>query len=186
MIKRVHLRSPDLSRAAVTISSDEAKLQNEIDARCYAEEGLETVCLRYFNVFGPRQDPSSEYSGVISRFVECFKSGQQPVIYGDGSQTRDFISVADVVRANLMASGSPKCGHGEIINIGTGRETSLLDLVAALNSATNLQVTPEMKPWRDGDIRRSVADVALAKQLFDFKAQVSFQDGIQALVKSNG
>ncbi len=160
----------------------ESKFQNEIDARRYAEEGLETVCLRYFNVFGPRQDPSSEYSGVISRFVDCFKSGRQPVIYGDGSQTRDFVSVTDVARANLLASESANCGGGEIINIGKGEEISLLDLVAALNHATNLQVKPDMAPWRDGDIRRSVADVSLAKELLGFEAQITFQDAIQELI----
>lgn len=161
-----------------------SKLQNEEDARAYAERGIETVCLRYFNVFGPRQDPGSEYSGVISRFVDRISAGHRPTIYGDGTQTRDFIFAGDVARANLIAATCKKCGSGEAINIGTGVERNLLELVDALKAVYGSDVAVEFKPWREGDIRRSVADVALARELLDFAAEVDFRTGIERLVAS--
>lgn len=159
-----------------------AKICNEYHARMFSNlKGLQTVCLRYFNVFGPRQDPSSEYSGVISRFVEKYQKGENPTIFGDGKQTRDFIYVGDVAVANIKAALSTKCGHGESINIGTGKETSLLQLIEALNAATGRNITPEFKPSREGDIPRSLADVSMAKKLLDFSADTKFSDGIKQL-----
>ncbi|MFH1830237.1 MAG: SDR family NAD(P)-dependent oxidoreductase [Pseudomonadota bacterium] len=160
-----------------------SKLCNEYYARMFAlHKGLETVCLRYFNVFGPRQDPSSEYSGVISRFIEQIRRGENLVVYGDGTQTRDFIYVGDVARANILASQSEKCGSGECINIGTGKETNLLELIDALKKACERDVMPEFKPSRTGDIKRSVAAVKLARDLTDFFAQTDFDDGIKQLI----
>lgn len=160
----------------------EAKLQNEIDAKEYAKRGLGTVSLRYFNVFGPRQDPSSEYSGVISRFKEINKAGKTPVIYGDGSQTRDFIYVKDVAGANILAGLNKNCGNGEVFNIGTGRETSLLQLIDAFGKAMRRKIDPEFRPRRVGDIKRSVADVSLAKKVLGFEAETDFNSGIKLLV----
>lgn len=160
-----------------------AKICNEYHARMFSQlKGLETVCLRYFNVFGPRQDPSSEYSGVISRFVERIGNSEVPEIFGDGKQTRDFIYVGDVAVANIKAAFSKKCGRGEAINIGTGRETSLLQLIDALKTATGKNIEPVFKPAREGDIPRSLADVSAARELLGFKAETAFNDGIRTLV----
>lgn len=159
------------------------KLCNEYHARLFATSwGLETVCLRYFNVYGPRQNPSSEYSGVISRFTDVLSAGRQPTIYGDGSQTRDFIFVKDVAQANLCAAFAEKCGHGEVINVGTGRETSLNMVLAALQEVYGREVHPEWKPWRDGDIHRSVAKVDRAREVIGFCADTEFVAGMRALV----
>lgn len=161
----------------------ESKLQNEIDAKEAAISGnVETVCLRYFNVFGPRQYPSSEYSGVISRFLDRIKSGLAPVVYGTGRQTRDFIYVEDVARANILASESENVGKGEVINIGTGRERSLLDLIDAFSVAFASNILPQFEAERGGDIKRSVADVTLAKSLLGFEADFDFNEGIRRLV----
>lgn len=161
----------------------DSKIEGERLARRFAEErGLETVCLRYFNVYGPRQDPSSEYSGVISRFVEAAGRGEAPVIYGDGKQTRDFIYAGDVARANILAAFSERTGKGEAINIGTGRETSLLDIIDALGNALDRKIEPRFEPVREGDIPRSVADVSRAREILDFTAEVDFTEGIRRLV----
>ena len=110
------------------------KLAGEHYVRVYARTmGLDGVSLRYFNVFGPRQDPSSPYSGVISLFARLMRAGERPVIYGDGGQTRDFTYVANVVQANLRALDAPEPLGGEVLNVGTGEQVSLLDLVAAIN-----------------------------------------------------
>ncbi len=162
------------------------KICGEHYARMYARyRGLATVCLRYFNVFGPRQDASSEYSGVISRFSECIHAQRRPTIYGDGSQTRDFISVKDVARANIMAAMSATCGHGEAINIGTGKEITLLEVLHAIEHACATELGCEFKPWREGDIRRSVADVTLARELIGFSAEVEFAEGIAEMMGQN-
>lgn len=162
-----------------------SKVQNEKDARIYADQkGLETVCLRYFNVFGPRQDPSSEYSGVISRFVERLNQDKAPIVYGDGTQTRDFVYVSDVAQANMLAAMSDRCGNGEILNIGTGVETSLLQLVDVLKIAYQRDIEPEFLPSRKSDITRSVAATERARELLRFEAEVDFTSGINFLVEA--
>ena len=155
------------------------KLTNELHAGLYAElYGLETVCLRYFNVFGPRQDPSSPYSGVISIFMTRAAASRKPVIYGDGSQYRDFIFVKDVVQANIRAALASHAG-GEIFNVGTGhfvRITALWEMAAELAGVT---LTPEYAARRDGDILESVADIRKASELLDFHPAYAFKEGLK-------
>ena len=148
--------------------------------------GLRTAALRYFNVFGPRQDPSSMYSGVISRFAEDIRGGVTPTIFGNGRQTRDFVYVKDVVRANLVAMSSKKAGRGEVLNIATGRRTSLLDLVKAFGDIYGRKIRPDFKPARPGDIRHSVADTARAKRVLGFKPGYTLLQGLKALVECTG
>lgn len=158
-----------------------AKACNEYHARMFSRhKGLETVCLRYFNVYGPRQDPSSEYSGVISRFVDAIKAGKNPVIFGDGTQTRDFIFVKDVAALNIKAAFSEECGRGEVINIGTGTETNLLQVIASLKHVLKKDVDVIFEPWRDGDIRRSVALTDLARSMLGANRTADFTTGIEA------
>jgi len=159
-----------------------AKLAGEyylsIFARLY---GLETVALRYFNVYGPRQDPRSMYSGVISRFVEALRTGTAPVVCGDGEQTRDFVYVKDVVAANLLAATSSKVGAGQVINIGTGRQTSLLGLLRTLKRVSRRRFTTEFQPARKGDVRHSVAAVGRARALLGYKPAYSLEQGLREL-----
>src|SRR5690606_30143707 len=119
--------------------------------------GLETVCLRYFNVYGPRQDPASEYSAVIPIFVSTMLSGEQPTVFGDGMQSRDFVYIADVVQANLLAADEP-AAVGQSINVAAGRQATLLDLVGAINDALGTSISPVFAPPRAGDVRESLAD----------------------------
>lgn len=145
--------------------------------------GIETVCLRYFNVYGPRQDPSSSYSGVISIFIKNIISNKPIIVYGDGNQTRDFINVADVVDANILSAVSKKSA-GKAINIGTGKETSLNGLIATLKKITGKDVEAVYKDARQGDIRNSVSDISLAKKILGFSPKVSLEDGLKDLLKA--
>ncbi|MCB0178045.1 MAG: SDR family oxidoreductase [Anaerolineae bacterium] len=145
--------------------------------------GLETVVLRYFNVFGPRQDPSSAYSGVISIFVDKMMRGEVPLIFGDGEQTRDFVFVKDVVRANLLAAHKPKAA-GQRFNIGTERQITINHLFRILSQIFKLDINPIYQPSRSGDIRYSYADASRAKTMLDWTAQVSFELGLSHLVDS--
>jgi nucleoside-diphosphate-sugar epimerase len=144
--------------------------------------GLETVTTRYFNVFGPRQQPGSPYSGVISLFVEALVGGRAATIHGDGHQTRDFTFVTDVVRGVLRACEAPDVA-GEVINVAAGGRISLLDLYATLQDITGTRVAPIFGPPREGDVRDSQADVTKARRLLDFHAQVSLRDGLDATVE---
>jgi UDP-glucose 4-epimerase len=141
---------------------------------CYA---LETVRLRFFNVFGPRQRADSPYSGVIALFVAALGEGRTPTVFGDGLQTRDFTSVRDVVRALLLASEKPGIG-GQVFNIGTGRGISLLDLLAALNRLLGTSVQPQHAAPRIGDIRHSRADIQRAREELGYEPAVSFEQGL--------
>ena len=147
--------------------------------------GLETVVIRYFNVFGPRQDPSSAYSGVISLFATLLPAGKAPTIYGDGGQTRDFTYVANVVDGVLRACEAPKAA-GEVINVATGQQISLNDLLATLNKiiGTNLQAT--YKDERIGDVRDSLADISKAKALLGYAPTVSLEDGLRRTLDWRG
>ncbi len=144
--------------------------------------GVDTVCLRYFNVYGPRQDPSSPYSGVISLFVTAALEGRPPTIYGDGGQSRDFTFVGDVVRANLAALDAP-VGGGAAVNIGGGRPTDLLALWAAICRACGVDnLQPDHGPARPGDIRHSRAAVARVAELLGWRAEVPLDAGLEATV----
>ena len=143
----------------------------------YQLYGLETINLRYFNVYGPRQDPSSPYSGVISIFMDKAIGNQSPVIYGDGSQSRDFIYVADVVTANLLAARSASA-KGEIINIGTGNSVQinqLWDMICSLKGST---IKPRYQSARPGDIQASMASVERAEKKLGFKIEYPFEKGL--------
>jgi len=156
------------------------KLAGEHYVRVYARTmGLDGISLRYFNIFGPRQDPSSPYSGVISLFARAMAEGRKPIIYGDGRQTRDFTYVANVVAANLRALDFPGKLGGQAINIGTGRRVSLLDLVAAINGALGTSLEPEFRPERAGDVRDSQADLARARELIGYEPVVDFEEGLR-------
>jgi nucleoside-diphosphate-sugar epimerase len=143
--------------------------------------GLETVCLRYFNVFGPRQDPKSEYAAVIPRFATRLLSRQRPTVYGDGEQTRDFTFVANVVDANWQAANHP-AAVGEAFNIGCGTRTSLNQLIQHLNRILGTDIPADYEPARAGDVRHSVADVSKAKRLMDYSPKISLEDGLRRVV----
>lgn len=144
----------------------------------YATYGLETICLRYFNVFGPRQDPNSPYSAVIPLFIRTMLSGKQPVIFGDGKQSRDFVFVKDVVLGNLLAADAEGAA-GRVINLATSQQTSLLELIALLNEMLDLDVQPEHQPEREGDVRHSRADISLARDLLGYQPHFSLAEGLQ-------
>lgn len=158
-----------------------AKLASEALLQGHAAAfGMSVFCLRYFNVYGTRQDASSPYSGVISAFDARFRSRTRPVVYGDGTQTRDFISVRDVARANALAAVA--AGEGcKCLNICTGRETSVGKLVALFGRTSGHVCEPEMRPARAGEIKRSVGNPARAESTIGFKAEVSIDQGIEAL-----
>lgn len=160
-----------------------AKISGEHYMTVFAKlYGLETVILRYFNVYGPRQDPGSMYSGVISKFADCVLSGKTPVVFGDGRQTRDFVFVADIVQANLAAMQASGLGHGEVINVGTGTRTSLLDLLDALKVLTGRDFSPEFRDVRVGDVRDSVADIARAREWLGYEPRHTLEQGLRELI----
>lgn len=143
--------------------------------------GLKTVCLRYFNVYGPRQDPSSPYSGVISIFADCIRERRQPTIYGDGEQTRDFVYVGDVVEANMKAV-SARGVAGQVFNIGTGCATTLNSLLALFYVGAGASPDARYADAREGDIRQSYADNRLAAQFLGWAPTVSLATGLAFLV----
>lgn len=141
--------------------------------------GLETVSLRYFNVFGARQSFDSPYSGVIARFCTAMLAGNSPLIFGDGLQSRDFTAIQNVVQANLLAAESPPDRvAGRVFNIAGGLSVTLLDLIAEINSQTNQKITPNFEPARSGDIRASQADISEAIEFLRYSPTVTWQDGI--------
>ena len=156
-----------------------AKLAGELYCQAFHHTyGLETVAVRYFNVFGPRQDPASPYSAVIPLFITALLSGEQPVVYGDGGQSRDFTFVKNVVHGNLLAADA-EAASGRTINVANGRSVTLLELLAALNDKLGLDIQPRHEPARVGDVRDSLADITLARQLLGYEPQVDFDDGIR-------
>ncbi len=144
----------------------------------YHTYGLETVCLRYFNVFGPRQDPDSPYSAVIPLFITAMLEGRRPVVYGDGQQSRDFTYVANVVEGNLLAATAPDVA-GRVINLANGRTTTLLQLLQLLDELLGTQVEPEFAPPRVGDVKESMADITLARRLLGYETVVDFETGLR-------
>ena len=159
-----------------------AKLAGELYCQAFFHSfGLETVGLRYFNVFGPRQDPASPYSAVIPLFVTAILSGKQPIIYGDGGQSRDFTFVENVVHGNLLAGESTQAA-GRIINLADGRHTTLLRLLELLSQMLEIEVKPDFQPARVGDVRESLADISLARQLLNFEPSVTLEDGLRQTI----
>ncbi len=156
-----------------------AKLAAEHNVRAFwTTYGLQTVTHRYFNVFGPRQDPGSPYSAVIPLFITALLAGRPPVVYGDGRQSRDFTFVANVVQANLLAADAPDAA-GRVLNAANGRSISLLELLAAINDLLGTKVVPRYEPPRVGDIRESMADITLARTLLRYEPQVDFHEGLR-------
>jgi len=149
----------------------------------YHVYNLPTVILRYFNVFGPHQDPHSPYSAVIPRFISRMITGQQPTIYGDGSQSRDFTYIDNVVQGNLLACQS-NGASGQIINLACGKSVTLIDLVTALNRLLGTSIEPEFVPPRVGDILHSRADITKASQLLGYEPSVSFEQGLERTLTS--
>src|ERR1700737_3223851 len=150
------------------------ELYGQTFGRCY---GLENVSLRYFNIFGPRQDPSSPYSGVLAKFCTAFLEDAQPVVFGDGEQTRDFTYVDNAVQANLLACEAPSVS-GKVFNIGVGGRFSLNDTVALLNKISGKNLEVKYDPPRDGDIRDSQAEKSKAREFLGCDPQVSFEEGL--------
>lgn len=145
--------------------------------------GIETVVLRYFNVFGPRQDPSSPYSGVISIFVKKMKSGESPIIYGNGEQSRDFTFIKNVVNANLLAAEKEGIS-GNIINIACAGRITVNKLVEELNAILGTDIKPQYAEPRPGDILHSLADISKAERLLGYKPEVHFREGLEKTVES--
>ena len=159
-----------------------AKLASEYYLSAFwATYGLQTVTLRYFNVFGPRQDPASPYSAVIPLFITALLEGRQPVIFGDGRQSRDFTFVANVVHANLLAADADDA-PGRVFNAANGRSISLLELLAAMNDLLGTKIVPRHEPPRAGDIRESMADITLARSLLRYEPPVDFHEGLRQSV----
>ena len=162
------------------------KLAGEYYVRVYARTmGLDGVSLRYFNIFGPRQDPSSPYSGVISLFIKTMAQGQRPTIYGDGQQTRDFTYVANAVAANLAAIRHPEPLLGEVFNVGTGRCIRLLDIVDALNRIHGTDLEPVFQPPRPGDVRDSLASLERIGRVLGYRPLVPFDEGLRLTVRAS-
>jgi len=163
------------------------KVACELYAQTYTRAfGLPCVGLRYFNVYGPRQDPNSEYAAAIPRFVTRLLSGNAPIVFGDGLQTRDFVHVSDVVRANVLAATASDA-PGEIVNVASGKSASLLELIALVRTAIGPQAAalePEHRPARAGDLRASSADLTKARAVLGYEPRVSLADGVAALVDS--
>jgi UDP-glucose 4-epimerase len=140
--------------------------------------GLQTVSLRYFNVFGPRQDPSSPYSGVLAKFCTAFLEKTDPVVFGDGEQTRDFTYIENVVLANLLACEAP-AASGKVINVGTGARISLNQTLRLLREISGNDLQAKYEPAREGDIRDSQADVTLSRELLKYEPTVDFATGMR-------
>jgi nucleoside-diphosphate-sugar epimerase len=162
------------------------KLAGEHYVRVYAQTmGLDGVSLRYFNIFGPRQDPSSPYSGVISIFIEKMSQGARPTIFGDGTQTRDFTYVANAVAANLAAMRHPQPLGGDVFNVGTGERISLVDLVTSLKSIFSTNVEPDFQTARAGDVRDSLASLDKIRQVLGYQPTISFGEGLRRTVDAS-
>ena len=145
--------------------------------------GLETISLRYFNVFGPRQDPSSEYSGVISRFIDALMTDKTPIIYGDGEQTRDFTYIANVVNANIRAAQTTR-GIGEVMNAANGDRVTLNELLEVLKKITGKEnVQAEHREARPGDVKHSQADNARARECLDYEKLVGLEEGLRRTIE---
>lgn len=160
-----------------------SKLAGEYYCRVFSDVyQLDTVSLRYFNVYGPRQDPSSQYAAVIPIFIRCLLEGNPPRVFGDGEQSRDFTYVDDVVEANLLAARAPNAG-GAVLNIGCGARHTLNELLRHLQSLTGKSARPEYAPARSGDVRDSQADITRAREAIGYQPRVSFEEGLRRTVE---
>ena len=160
-----------------------AKLAGESYCQAFASSfGLETVVIRYFNVFGPRQDPHGEYSAVIPKFVVAMLAGQRPTVFGDGGQARDFTYVENVVRGNLAAAAAPKAS-GRIFNVACGRQYSLLELLESINRVLGTKIEPIFETARAGDVRDSLADITAAREVLGYEPTIDFDEGLRRSIE---
>ena len=172
--RREHAKPSPLSPYAVS------KLAGELYCRVFSNAfGLATICLRYFNVYGPRQDPDSQYAAVIPRFIKRVLNGEAPIIFGDGSQTRDFTFVEDVVEANILAMESSATG---VFNIGAGKSISISDLARQIIDITGRSLVPIFQEKRAGDVEHSVADISKAST-FGYRPKYSLREGITEILR---
>ena len=159
------------------------KLAGEHYLASYARVfGLETVALRYFNIFGPRQDPTSQYSGVLARFISLMTKGETPTIFGDGSTSRDFTYIDNVVSANLMVAKTSAPVAGKVFNVATGQRITLLEAFEEVKRITGYTGSVEFKPEREGDIKHSVADITRAQTVFGYRVVASFSEGLEKTI----
>lgn len=164
-----------------------AKLAGEHYLRIFHNlYGLETVALRYFNVYGPRQDPRSPYSGVVSKFVQCIQENRAPTVFGDGMQSRDFVFVRDIVQANLAAMKTAGAGDGSVFNVASGRTATLLDLLQTLSELIGRDMTPVFEPVRAGDIRDSSASIEAIGRHLNYRAAHDLKAGLRELLAHEG
>jgi len=176
--KRENLRPSPLSPYAVS------KLVGEHYCSVYSNIfGLPTVSLRYFNVFGPRQDPKSQYAAVVPIFISRLLNNSRPEIFGDGEQSRDFTYVKNVVNANILASKSAEPAAGEMVNVACGGEYTVNELLKYINNHLESGVDPKYSEPRAGDVKHSLADISKAKELIDYSIEVSFEEGISKTVE---
>jgi nucleoside-diphosphate-sugar epimerase len=158
------------------------------EAYCHAwgaTYGLETIVLRYFNIFGPRQDPNSQYAAVVPKFITAALRGHAPVIYGDGGQTRDFVYVANAVHANLLASRAPSVRvSGQVFNVGSGQSVSVNELWTRIAMLADVDLVPIYAPGRPGEVRESLATIRKAQELMGYDPVVDFDEGLRCTVDS--
>jgi UDP-N-acetylglucosamine/UDP-N-acetyl-alpha-D-glucosaminouronate 4-epimerase len=160
-----------------------AKVAGEMYCQAFtATYGLETVTIRYFNVFGPRQDPQSQYAAVIPKFITEMLAGRRPTIFGDGRQSRDFTYIDNIVHGNLLAAAAP-AAVGRTINVACGQSFDLLQLVAGINQALGTNIEPIFEPARAGDVRESLADISLARKLLKYEPTIGFEEGLRRTVE---
>lgn len=149
--------------------------------QCSELYDIDTVALRYFNIFGPRQDPAGDYAAVIPKFIDLMQNGERPVIYGDGEQSRDFTYVENAIQANILAAEGDVTG--EAFNVGTGGRVTVNELVGRLNEALGTELDPVYDDPRPGDVRHSHADVSKAKELLEYEPSVGFEEGLERTIE---
>jgi nucleoside-diphosphate-sugar epimerase len=177
MPKTVDMQPQPLSPYAVS------KLAGEHYCKVWCHVyGLETISLRYFNVFGPRQDPHSDYAAVIPAFVSRMLKGERPVVFGDGEQSRDFCYVSNVVEANLLAAEAAEL-HGEVVNVACGERTTLNQIVADINRLLGTDIEAEYQPPRPGDVRHSLADISVTRRVLGYEPRVMFPEGLERSIE---
>jgi UDP-glucose 4-epimerase len=160
-----------------------AKLAGELYCQSFtASFRLETVVIRYFNVFGPRQDPNGEYSAVIPKFVVAMLAGKRPTIFGDGMQSRDFTYIDNIVAGNLAAAKAPAAA-GRVFNVACGRQFNLLELVASINRVLGTNLEPVFEPARAGDVRDSLADISTAREVLGYEPAIDFDEGLRRSIE---
>ena len=160
-----------------------AKLAGEYYCQAFTSTyGLETVTIRYFNVFGPRQDPKSQYAAVIPKFITEVLAGNRPTVYGDGKQSRDFTYIDNIVHGNLLAADAPDA-VGRTINVACGESFDLLQVLDGINQALGTKVEPIFEPARAGDVRESLADITLARKVLKYEPTVGFDEGLRRTVE---